>query len=121
MRQRKTLGNEGFIKGFFLLAVLVGIAYALIMFGAPYYRYNTLRSHTKDILALETPSPDRIPAIRAKILEEAAALKVPLTENNLTMTISLAKVWKVKGRWFETVNLQDFYSQKVDFEMDVEY
>ena len=36
-----------------MFAVLVGISYALIMFGTPYYRYNTLGSHTRDFLALE--------------------------------------------------------------------
>ncbi|MGC2064030.1 MAG: hypothetical protein WA610_13730 [Thermodesulfovibrionales bacterium] len=121
MRQEMRLGNQGFIKGLLMLAVLVGIAYAAIMFGTPYYRYITLRSHAKDILALETPNPDRIPAIRTKILEEAVSLKIPLAENKLEMTINPNKVMKVKARWAEVVNLLDFYSQKVDFEMDVEY
>ncbi|MBA4372502.1 MAG: hypothetical protein C0402_06525 [Thermodesulfovibrio sp.] len=121
MRQKIKLGNQGFIKGFFMLALLVGIAYTAIMFGAPYFRYNTLRSHTKDILAVETPNPDRIPAIKAKILEEAVTLKVPLSAGNLDMTINTSKVMIVKARWSEVVNLMDYYSKKVDFEMDVEY
>lgn len=121
MRQETRLGNQGFIKGLLMLAVLVGIAYAAIMFGTPYYRYNTLRSHTKDFLALATPNPDHIPAIKKQILEEAANLKVPLTEGNLEVSINANKMMKVKARWSEVVNLLDYYSRKVDFEMEVEY
>ncbi len=121
MRQKTGLGNQGFIKGILMLAVLVGISYAAIMFGTPYYRYNTLRSHTKDILAVETPSADRIPGVKAKILQEAVTLKIPLDEANLEMSISPTRVMHVKARWSEVVNLMDYYSRKVDFEMDVEY
>jgi len=121
MRQGTRLGNQGFIKGLLMFAVLVGISYAIIMFGTPYYRYNTLRSHTKDFLALESANPDRIPALKKQILDEAANLKIPLTENNLDMSLSITKVWKVKARWSEVVNLMDYYSKKIDFEMDVEY
>jgi hypothetical protein len=121
MRQENGLGNKGFIKGLLMLAVLAGIAYTAIMFGTPYYRYNTLRSHTKDMLAMETANPDIIPRIKNQILAEAASLKVPLNESNLEMTISPAKIMIVKARWSEVVNLMDYYSKKIDFEMDVEY
>lgn len=121
MRQETRLGNQGFIKGFLMLAMLVGIAYAAIMFGAPYYRYNTLRSHTKDILAMETPNPDNIPRIKTQVLEEAARLRIPLNEGNLDITINAAKVMIVKARWSEVVNLMDYYSRKFDFEMEVEF
>jgi hypothetical protein len=121
MRQTVRLDNQGSIKGFLLLAVLVGIAYALIMFGGPYYRYNTLRSHTKDMLLIEQPTPERIPDIKQKILAEAGSLKIPLVESNIEISVSPTKVMKVKATWSEVVNLMDYYSKKIDFEMDVEY
>jgi hypothetical protein len=120
MRQETRLGNQGFIKGLLMLAVLVGIAYAAIMFGTPYYRYNTLRSHTRDMLSMETVTGQNLPTIKTKILEEAAKLKIPLTEGKLEVSINASKVVKVKARWSEVVNLLDYYSQKVDFEMEVE-
>ncbi len=121
MSQTVRLDNQGFIKGFLILAVLVGIVYVIIMFGGPYYRYNTLRSNTKDMLSMESGNPERMPAIKQQILEEAGKLKIPLVESNLDVSVSPTKVMKVKARWSEVVNLMDYYSKKIDFDMDVEY
>ena len=120
MRQTVRLDNQGSIKGLLLLAVLVGVVYAIFMFGGPYYRYNTLRSHTKDMLLMESSNPDRMPAIKQQILEEAGKLKIPLVESNIEISVSPTKVMHVKARWSEVVSLMDYYSKKIDFEMDVE-
>jgi hypothetical protein len=117
MRQRQTLSEHGYIKGILLLALLAAIVYAGISFGQPYYRYNTLRSHSKDILSTELGSVD---SIKKQILAEAVALNVPLSEDHLSVTVNTNKIVKVKGTWSETVNFWDYYSKKLDFELEVE-
>ncbi|MHB8882902.1 MAG: hypothetical protein ACYC69_15500 [Thermodesulfovibrionales bacterium] len=118
MRKNGDLSEKGLIKGLLILFILVGVVFAGISFGRPYIRYNTLRSHTKDILTMETTSTAE--RIKGLIMEEAKMLKVPLSEDNLSVTIDKNKFIRVKGRWSETVNLWDYYSKKFDFEMDVE-
>ncbi|TAN41817.1 MAG: hypothetical protein EPN25_04260 [Nitrospirae bacterium] len=118
MKRHDVLSEKGFVKGLLILFILVGIVFVGISFGRPYIRYNTLKSHTKDILTIETSAaPERIKGL---VMEEAKALKVPLSEENLTVTIDSKKFTRVKGRWSETVNFWDYYSRKFDFEMDVE-
>jgi len=117
VRRAGLFGNGGFIKGLLGMAVLVGIAFVGISFGRPYFRYDTMRSHTKDIL---TSDITVLPAIREKILAEARELEVPLTDENLEVT-QTQKVIRVKGKWSETVNFWDYYSKRLDFVMEVEY
>ncbi|MDA8078849.1 MAG: hypothetical protein M0Z79_07915 [Nitrospiraceae bacterium] len=113
------LGNRGFIKGFLLLVVFIGVSYVGIAFGKPYYRYNTLRSHTKDILSSEITD---VTGIREKVLAEAKELRVPLTDANLVVTRDgSSKIIKVKGTWSETVDLEGYYQKSLDFVMEVEY
>ncbi len=111
------MDNRGFIKGFLLLVVFVGISYVGISFGKPYYRYNTLRSHTKDILFSEVGF---LPLIKEKILADAAELHVPLKQENLEVT-QVNKIIKVKGTWSETVDLEGYYQKTIDFVMELEY
>lgn len=121
MRRSKIMDNRGFFKGLLGLAVLVGVVYAGIMFGTPYYRYNTLRSHTKDILSMENPIAKSLPGIKEHVMAEAVKLNIPLEEGNLDVLLDSNKILHVKARWSEVVNLGDYYSKKFDFEMDVEY
>jgi hypothetical protein len=117
MRQKQTLSEQGYIKGILLMVLLAAIVYVGIVFGQPYYRYNTLRSHSKDILSSEL---GQIKLIKEQILVEAAALNVPLTEDHLSVTVNTSKIVKVKGTWSETVTFGDYYSKKLDFELDLE-
>ena len=111
------IGRQGSITTWLLLLMFGAIVFVGISFGKPYIRYNTLRSHTKDILSSELGV---LPAIREKILAEAAELKVPLTEENLEVTM-VNKIIKVKATWSETVNFWDYYQKQLDFVMEVEY
>ena len=93
-------GRQGYIKMLLVFAIFIGVAFVGITFGKPYFRYNTLRSHTKDILSSEITA---VPLIREKVLEEAAELNVPLKEENLEVTVK-NKIITVKATWSETVN-----------------
>ncbi len=111
------LGREGFITTFLLLLIFAALVFVGISFGKPYYRYNTLRSHTKDILSSEI---NVLPAIKEQVLKEAKELNVPLQEDNLEVTMQ-NKIIKVKATWSETVNFWDYYKKRLDFVMEVEY
>ena len=111
-------GNrQGFIKGFLMLLVLVAVVYAGVSFGKPYYRYNTLRSYTKDILLMQLGG---VETIREKVLEEAANLNIPLQKENLRVT-KVEKIIKVNAKWSEVVDFWGYYKKRLDFNMDVEY
>lgn len=110
-------GRQGFIKGLLLLVLIVALAYAGIEIGKPYYRYNTLRSHTKDLLQMELGN---IEAIKKKIMESSRELNVPLDEKNLEVRI-VNKIVKVKATWYEVVDFQGYYQKRIDFAMEVEY
>jgi hypothetical protein len=111
------IGRQGFITTLLLLLFLGALGFVGISFGKPYIRYNTLRSHTKDILSSELSV---LPAIKEKIMADAAELKVPLKEENLELTMD-NKIIKVKATWSETVNFWDYYQKQLDFVMEVEY
>jgi hypothetical protein len=114
------MGREGSITNWLLLLVFIALVFVGISFGKPYYRYNTLRSHTKDILSSEITS---LPAIKEQVLEAAKELNVPLSEENLEVTTkgNLGKIINVKATWSETVNFWDYYQKQLDFVMEVEY
>ncbi len=111
------MGREGSITTWLLLLVFIAVVFVGISFGKPYFRYNTLRSHTKDILSSEISS---LPAIREQVLQEAKELNVPLQDENLEVT-QVNKIIKVKATWSETVNFWDYYKKQLDFVMEVEY
>ncbi len=113
-------GRRGFISftTILLLFVLIAVAYIGISFAKPYVRYNTLRSHTVDILEMDVKVPEDI---KAQVLKDAAELQIPLSEENIEVTVSPMKVIKVTAKWSETVNFWDYYQKKLDFNMEVDY
>lgn len=117
MKMERRLGNRGFIMGFLLLVVLGAVAFVLITFARPWIRYNTMRSHTKDILSSEL---NVIPAIREKVMDQAKELNIPLADENLEITMD-KKIIHVKGTWSETVDFWGYYTKRLDFVMEVEY
>jgi len=116
---RKGMGNRGFVKVIIIMLLLAGMGYVGMSFGKPYYRFNTLRSHTKDILLEE--SSGNVASIRTKIMETAAELKVPLDEKDLEVTVTPTRLIKVKATWSEVVDLYGYYQKKLDFVMETEY
>ncbi len=113
----KRMNERGFIKGLFLLFLLVAIIFLGISFGKPYYRYYVLSSHTRDLLKTEIGNVD---AIKKKIMEDAVELNVPLNENDLEVKIQ-NKIVRVKGAWSETVDFWGYYQKTFDFTMEEEY
>jgi hypothetical protein len=112
------IGKRGSITNLLLLFVLIAAVYVGIAFARPYIRYNTLRSHTTDILQMELKS---LPAIKEQVLADAAELKIPLSEEKVEVTMSPMKVVKVRAAWSETVNFWDYYQKQLDFVMEVDY
>lgn len=115
---KKDIGRQGSITSILMLFVVIAAIYVGISFAKPYIRYNTLRSHTKDILEMDIKL---LPDIKAQVLANAAELKIPLSEENVEVTVSPMKVIKVRATWSETVNFWDYYQKQLDFVMEVDY
>jgi hypothetical protein len=113
----KRIGEQGLIKGIFILLVLVAAAFLLISYGRPYYRYYVLGSHTRDILKSEIGD---IAIIKAKIMEDARELNIPLDEENLEVVLD-KKIIRVKASWTDTVDFWGYYQTKIDFSINEEY
>lgn len=111
-------GRQGFVKGLFLLVFIAALVYAGIAIGKPYYRYNTLRSHTKDLLQMELIT--NIDTLTRRIMEDATELKIPLEEKNIDVKV-VNKIITVKARWYEIVDFLGYYQKRIDFVMEVEY
>lgn len=109
--------NQGLVKGVLMLLLLVAVAAAGFLYGEPYYRYMTLRSHSKDILMMETGN---LQSIKKEIMQTAKDLNVPLKEHNLKVSMN-KKVVKVNAQWSETVDFWGYYQKRLDFTMSVEY
>ena len=115
------LRNEkGFIRGFFLLVLFVGLCVVGVFFAKPFIHYNTLRSHTKDILMMEIGNTDEI---KSKIMADAAELHIPLQESNLSVTHQgpQGKVIRVNAKWSETVDFWGYYQKRLDFEINEDF
>ena len=113
---RRELGEKGFIKALFGLALLVALIFTGVTFARPYYRYYQLSSHTGDFLKTDVGNLD---VIRKHVLDDAAELGVPLTDENLSVTIDKAKkTVTVKGTWTDSVDLFGYYQKNVDFVME---
>lgn len=111
------LNSQGFIKMVFGLVLLVAVAFVLLSFGRPYYRYYTLRSYAHDELLIEVGN---LTTIRQKVLERAAELGIPLDKNNLEVTENL-KIVTVKARWSEVVDFWGYYSKRLNFKINEAY
>jgi hypothetical protein len=114
---RIKIGEEGLIRGLFIVALLVAIAFVGISFGKPYYRYLVLSSHTRDIMKEELSNVD---IIREKIMADAKELNVPLDEDNLDVRFE-NKILKVDAHWSEVVDFWGYYKKKLDFTIHEEY
>jgi hypothetical protein len=114
---RIKIGNEGFIRGLLLLALVVAVAFVGISFGKPYYRYLVLGSQTRDILKEEIGNTDMI---KEKIMAAAKELNVPLQDDDLEVSID-KKVVKADAHWSEVVDFWGYYEKKLDFTIHEEY
>ena len=113
---RRELGEKGFIKALFGLALLVALIFTGVTFARPYYRYYQLSSHTSDFLKTDI---GELNVIRKHVLDDAAELGVPLTDANLSVTLDTnKKIITVKGTWTDSVDLFGYYQKNVDFVME---
>jgi hypothetical protein len=113
---RRELGEKGFIKALFGLALLGALIFTGVAFARPYYRYYQLSSHTSDFLKSDVGNLD---TIRKHVLDDAAELGVPIDDANLSVTLDESKKQiTVKGTWTDSVDLFGYYQKNVDFVME---
>ena len=116
-RMKYRIGENGFVKGLFIVLIIVACAFVAISFGKPHYRSLMLGSHTRDILKSEIGN---IETIKKQTLENAKELGIPLDEKNLEVVLD-KKIIRVKATWSETVDFWGYYQKKFDFALNEEY
>lgn len=113
----RNIGRQGSITVYLSMILFVAVVFVGMSFGRPYYHYNTLRSHTKDILNEEIGNLD---LVKKRIMDEAAELNIPLDEKNLEVSIRDRKFTVARAKWSETVDFWGYYQKTFDFELEVE-
>jgi hypothetical protein len=116
-RMKYRIGEKGFVKGLFIVLIIVACAFVAISFAKPQYRYLMLGSHTRDILKSEIGN---IEMIKQQTLDNAKELGVPLNEKNLEVVLD-KKIIRVKATWSESVDFWGYYQKKFDFVLNEEY
>jgi hypothetical protein len=116
-RMKYRIGEKGFVKGLFIVLIIVACAFVAISFGKPYYRHLMLGSHTRDILKSEIGN---VEMIKKQTLDNAKELGIPLDEKNLEVVQERNKI-KVMATWSETVDFWGYYQKKFDFALNEEY
>ena len=113
----KVLGNEkGYIKFVLVVVILALLAYLGFKFGAPYYRYSVFNSDAKEITRI---SLGDVAKTRALLYERAQELKLPIEEDNISVTVDKKTVY-VSTSWSETVDLFGIYQKDLNFAVDIE-
>ncbi len=107
--------NRGFVKGLFSILLIGVLLYIGISFAKPYYRYSILKSYSKSILEAGLGDTEKI---KKRILTSADELKIPLTENNITLQRHNNTV-TLKANWSEVVDLLGYYQRNLNFNVDM--
>lgn len=107
--------NKGFVKGLFAILLIGVLLFIGISFAKPYYRYSILKSYSKSILEAGFGDTEKL---KKRILTSADELKVPLTENNITVQ-QYNNTVTLKANWSEVVDLLGYYQRKLNFNIDM--
>ena len=117
---KSSLGNQGFIKGFLMLVVIVAVVFVGSKFIGPYYRHYQFGSQTRDYLRLLTTTNTE--AIKKNIMELSNESGVLLSGNSLNVRYDIqSKTVSVRVEWSEVVDFWGHYQQRLDFELKEDY
>jgi hypothetical protein len=91
-------GNQGFIRGFLMLVVIVAFLFVGLKFTGPYYRSYSVGSHTRDYLRLLTTT--NVEAIKRNVIELANESGVLLNGRSVVVTYDInSKTVRVRAEW----------------------
>ncbi|MBI5187746.1 MAG: hypothetical protein HZA07_01550 [Nitrospirae bacterium] len=115
------MNERGLVKLLVILAILIGFGYTGASFGKPYFKYFRFRADAKEILSMGLDEDK----LRAKLLNLAIDLKIPLRQDNIfiekrTAIEEKVYIMKVKARWSEKVDLFGLYQKRLEFKLEEE-
>jgi hypothetical protein len=117
MKKLKVLNNEnGFIKFFFIVAVIVFLVYVGVKFGMPYYKYSAFKSDIKEMVRVSLGDDNKT---KTEVLQRAQELKIPIGEKDVEVK-KQGNIVVVTTSWSETVDLLGLYQKTLDFDIAVE-
>lgn len=107
-----------FIKKLAYLVTFVFVVYCGFQFGMPYYRYYAFKTDAADIIRYELRGQDEMGAIKAKMLERAEEIGVPISANHIKMYVT-EKGYAAEIKWQETVDILGQYQKTLQFAVEV--
>ncbi len=108
--------EQGGVKPYLCILILVVSVYLGYKFVPPYYRYFALESEAKSIARLSYSNPERY---RRLLYETARDLKVPIQPSDIRVIVSKRRVM-ISTSWSETVDLLGYRKITLRFKVSVE-
>jgi hypothetical protein len=105
----------GFIRSAVIIAITAFLIYAGFQFAIPYYKYSAFKSEVKEIARLDLGEK----RARTQIFEIAQNLKIPINENDISVTKKASTV-RVETGWSEDVDILGMYEKTLHFTVVVE-
>lgn len=110
------LGNQGFIRMKHLLLIVL-LLLIFIPIAQPFSRYCAFLWNTNKILKLNSGNSQ---IIRKEIMSYTKNKKIPLIENNLTLSREKRKV-KVKMYWTDPIDYFGYFQKPLTFFINDEF
>ena len=117
MKKLMVLSNEdGYIKFFVIVALIVLLVYVGIIFGMPYYKYSAFKSDIKEMVRVSLGDVNKA---KTEVLQRAQELKIPIGEKDVEVK-KQGNIVVVTTSWSETVDVLGLYQKTLDFDIAVE-
>ncbi len=112
---KKRSGNEGSVKGVIYLLIFVLMVFLAVKFTTPFYHYYFFKMQAEGDLKIQTRM---VKQLKAKVMETIKEFNVPLSEENLLITVD-GKHRTLKTSWTEEVDIFGYYQREFHFDVDI--
>jgi hypothetical protein len=112
---KKRSGNEGSVKGVIYLLIFVFMVFLVVKFTTPFYHYYFFSMQAEGDLKIQST---RLNVVTAKVMESVKKYNVPVTENDLKITVD-GKHRTLKASWTEEVDIFGYYQKEFPFDVDI--
>jgi hypothetical protein len=112
---KKRSGNEGHVKGVIYLLIFLVIVFLAVKFATPFYHYYFFKMQAEGDLKIETTM---VKKVKAKVMETVKDFNVPVSEENLIITVD-GKNRTLNARWTEEVDILGYYQREFHFDLDL--
>ncbi len=112
---KKRSGNEGSVKGVIYLLIFVFMVFLAVKFATPFYHYYFFKMQSEGDLKINV---NYVKPIKEKVMETAKEFNVPVSEENLRITVDGADR-TLNASWTEEVDIFGYYQREFHFVLDI--